>query len=139
MTNEVVSPNGVHIAGSFNNFSFTANPMLDANNDGVYEVTITLDENSSYDYRFVNGNSFSGVEDVSGQVCESNFGNRGIITTANNQTLSPVCFGLCTPCSGTLVDGCTDPIAINYDPAATNDDGSCIYPISGCTNATASV
>ncbi|MEO0404508.1 MAG: lamin tail domain-containing protein, partial [Bacteroidota bacterium] len=33
------------------------------------------------------------------------------------------------------VDGCTDPTADNYDPAATNDDGSCIF--SGCTDPTA--
>ena len=25
------------------------------------------------------------------------------------------------------VDGCTDPNALNYDPAANNDDGSCTY------------
>ena len=25
------------------------------------------------------------------------------------------------------VDGCTDPAALNYDPDATNDDGSCQY------------
>ena len=24
--------------------------------------------------------------------------------------------------------GCTDPTASNYDPAATTDDGSCVYP-----------
>ena len=28
--------------------------------------------------------------------------------------------------------GCTDPLASNYDPTATCDDGSCIY--EGCTN-----
>ncbi len=33
------------------------------------------------------------------------------------------------------VDGCTDPLADNYDPAATNDDGSCI--IAGCTDINA--
>jgi hypothetical protein len=34
--------------------------------------------------------------------------------------------------------GCTDPLAINYDPAATVDDGTCIYgPIPGCTYAAA--
>jgi hypothetical protein len=31
--------------------------------------------------------------------------------------------------------GCTDPLADNYDPTATTDDGSCIY--SGCTDPSA--
>ena len=26
-----------------------------------------------------------------------------------------------------VIDGCTDPIALNYDPTANNDDGSCTY------------
>lgn len=30
-----------------------------------------------------------------------------------------------------IINGCTDPAADNYDPAATVDDGSCV--ISGCT------
>ena len=30
--------------------------------------------------------------------------------------------------------GCTDSTALNYDPLATADDGSCIYPIYGCTD-----
>lgn len=35
-----------------------------------------------------------------------------------------------TPAS---LDGCTNPVACNYDPAATNDDGSCDLP-DGCTD-----
>lgn len=31
-----------------------------------------------------------------------------------------------TGCEG-VVCGCTDPSACNYDPSATNDDGSCVY------------
>ena len=38
----------------------------------------------------------------------------------------------------TSVFGCTDSNAINYDPAATNDDGSCITCVYGCTDASAS-
>jgi hypothetical protein len=30
--------------------------------------------------------------------------------------------------------GCTDPTAINYDPQATVDDGSCIPAVPGCTD-----
>jgi len=32
--------------------------------------------------------------------------------------------------------GCTDPTALNYDPSATIDDGSCCY-VAGCTDPTA--
>ena len=35
------------------------------------------------------------------------------------------------------IPGCTDSDAINYNPAATVDDGSCILPIPGCTNPAA--
>lgn len=30
--------------------------------------------------------------------------------------------------------GCKDPEANNYNPSATNEDGSCTYTISGCTD-----
>ena len=33
--------------------------------------------------------------------------------------------------------GCTDSTALNYNPAATADDGSCFFPIFGCTDPTA--
>ncbi len=34
--------------------------------------------------------------------------------------------------------GCTDPLATNFDPTATTDDGSCTYlSVSGCTNPSA--
>tara|TARA_Y100000356_G_scaffold29325_1_gene21274 strand:- start:10646 stop:15649 length:5004 start_codon:yes stop_codon:yes gene_type:complete len=44
------------------------------------------------------------------------------------------------PCDGDggqPIFGCTDSVAMNYDPTATIDDGSCVYPIDGCTDPTA--
>jgi hypothetical protein len=40
-------------------------------------------------------------------------------------------FNLNIPC-GDL--GCLDPLALNFDPYATVDDSTCIYPIYGCTD-----
>ena len=33
--------------------------------------------------------------------------------------------------------GCTNPSASNYNPAATQDNGTCIIPVPGCTNSKA--
>ncbi len=35
-------------------------------------------------------------------------------------------------CDANEIDGCDDIEAYNYDPIATEDDGSCWYPIYGC-------
>lgn len=48
------------------------------------------------------------------------------IDTLNSDTITFV-----TPNCGDLVPGCTDPDALNYDEAATIDDGGCEYP---CTD-----
>lgn len=36
-------------------------------------------------------------------------------------------------CNADEVDGCTSATACNYDPTATDEDGSCVEPIDGCT------
>ena len=38
---------------------------------------------------------------------------------------------------GTIILGCTDSTANNYDPLANSDDGSCTYDIYGCTDPSA--
>jgi len=49
---------------------------------------------------------------------------------------SAVAYSDCAQCEG--VYGCTDPAATNYNPLATMNDGSCVYPsIYGCTDSTA--
>ena len=45
-------PKSVHVAGDFNNWSKTANPMSDENGDGVWETTIQL-KSGEYEYRFL--------------------------------------------------------------------------------------
>lgn len=51
--------------------------------------------------------------------------NGGPLTVSGGE---PFCLG------NTEIYGCTDPEALNYNPEATIDDGSCIYDIYGCTD-----
>ena len=37
-------------------------------------------------------------------------------------------------CDGDEIPGCTSPTALNYNPIATDDNGTCQEPVGGCTN-----
>jgi hypothetical protein len=87
--------------------SFTLCVDLSACNDVVFNATGSFQSECSWD-----------VVDASGAVLASG--------GANGAT-----FGVCA------VLGCTDSTANNYDPAATQDDGSCTYDVLGCTDPTA--
>lgn len=106
MQNVTVSPNGVHLAGSFH---FTPAPhtgpewnpsgiaMTDANADEVYEVTLTLAEGYGYQFKFINGNAWGDDESVPG-TCNVT-GNRGLTCpTASSTVLPEVCFSSCSDC-----------------------------------------
>ena len=54
-------------------------------------------------------------------------------TALNYDPLANIDDGSCTYCTY----GCTDPLAFNFDSLATCDDGSCIAPIYGCTDSSA--
>ena len=36
-------------------------------------------------------------------------------------------------CDAGEVSGCTNPVACNYDPAATDDNGTCLIPVANCS------
>ena len=41
------------------------------------------------------------------------------------------------PCQASVIYGCIDSTALNFDPNANSDDGSCLYPVFGCMNSLA--
>jgi Secretion system C-terminal sorting domain len=94
MTGQTINAGGVKLAGTFNGFSITTNPMTLIGNN-VYETTVSLNAGSSFQYKFVNGNVFElipsecGVDDGGGNI------NRIIQTGTNNNTLNTVCFSSC--------------------------------------------
>jgi 1,4-alpha-glucan branching enzyme len=114
------------VNGTFNNWCGNCNAMSDANGDDIWEVTVNLPA-GNYEYKFAH-DSWTGQENLTpGSSCTMTTGpntNRTLNLTANT-ILNAVCWGSCAACSTT--PGCTDMNAVNYNPAAGTNDGSCLY------------
>ena len=104
--------------------------MTDEDGDGIYSITIEgLEGDIEYKYMV---DYWAGQEDLiddmqNGATCApitdySSYANRQV---AAGSTTSDT-YGSCTEC-GAAILGCTDEAASNYDPAATEDDGTCDY------------
>ena len=100
MTGIIASPEGVHVAGSFNNWDPTATPMT-LQFGTTYSTTVTIPENELIQYKFMFGNAWGteelvpfecGVDDGSGNI------NRSFLSSAGTITLPIVCWSQCQPC-----------------------------------------
>ncbi len=94
MTNEAsVDPNGVHVAGSFQNWN-PALVRLYSFGSNVYEI-IAYDTVTTNQYKFYNGNSSGTTELVPGACAVT--GNREL-QFAKDTVLGTVCFSGCSAC-----------------------------------------
>ena len=142
MTNEMVSMDGVHVAGNFQGWDPAATPMTD-NGDGTWSYTFTSDTAAAYQYKFVNGNAWGTDEGVPGACAVD--GNRGITVDGMMGDVSAeACFGNCAACGMTTVrfrvDMANEEVSEfgvhvagsfqGWDPAATeltDPDGDMVY------------
>lgn len=106
MNNETVSADGVHIAGGFQGWDPTATMMSDEDMDGVYELTIDLPTDSTYEFKFINGMAWDFVEDVPPTCQVEVVGNDNRFLTlgadATDETYH-VCYGSCAACGMTTI------------------------------------
>ncbi len=95
---DMVIPEGIHVAGTFNGFSPTA--MADEG-DGTYSFTTMVAEGSTVLYKYLNSTDFSAAEEVP-EACgeDDGFGgfNRILTMPSADTTAGPVCFGSCEAC-----------------------------------------
>jgi hypothetical protein len=99
MSNQAVSSLGVKVAGSFNNWSTTAN-NLGTTGNGIYGTFVMIPLGSVIQYKYVNGNNFENVPTS----CTVNDGNGNFnrsyyVNLSGVNTLPLVCFNECTNCS----------------------------------------
>lgn len=116
MNNETVSPDGVHIAGSFQDPQWQPGdtPMTDAGN-GIYTFTASVPVGDFIEYKFINGDEWGEDESVPGE-CASGF-NRFVVVPDYNLILDPVCFGSCGPCEG----GTNELFISEYSEGSSNN------------------
>ena len=120
MSNETVHPEGVYLAGG--GFGQAGFLMSNDGND-IWSISIGLDPNQTYLYKFRNQPSFGtwdGFENEEGLVnCGTGqYTDRYINLGSSNTILPVVAYGSCTGNSPGS-SGCMDPNATNYNPNAT--------------------
>jgi hypothetical protein len=117
---EMVSPQGMHVAGIFQGWDPSTN-MLYNFTDKIYEAIVYVGMGLGYtEYRFVNGNTIGEYETVPPD-CSVN-GNRYVMFTSDT-VMETVCFSACSACGA---QGIFD----NHQP-----DQARIYP-NPCTGFT---
>ena len=125
------NPTEVRITGPFWGWDPAGGPVAVDNGDGTWTITLDPAPAADMEYLWV----VDGVQEnliqamIDGGDCApvtdfANFANR--LWTIGDPNISDV-YGQCGDCGS--VDGCTDSDASNYDAAATNDDGSCLYEV----------
>ena len=97
---------GVYLRGGNIGSSDPAVPSMgyemdDDDGDMVYSVTLELEPNTHYNYKFATGESFNwegNWENVPSECGEGDYSDRYFDTNDMDMTLDPVCFGSCDNC-----------------------------------------
>ena len=149
MAGETLLNGNVYITGgTLDGWCGTCTPLADPDGDGVFTATLDLPP-GPFEYKFVNGDWSAGelfdpATDGECTLTTGEFTNRYLVVPADgNADLPVVCFNSCEACDPLAdcpsdtngngicdtddIPGCTYPAATNFDPAATMDNGSCVY------------
>ncbi len=124
--------------------SVLASEACGTNSGVITTVNLNLNDGTTYTFNAFddwgdgwNGGSWSIVRTSDGAVLGSGLANNGLsgdLTDICDASQLEESFSFAP---GAGIPGCTDPTAINYNPAATVDDGSCVFPAANdlCQNA----
>jgi len=103
---EDISPLGVHVNGSFVNWT-TFVPLQDWDGNNIWETTIATATADPIQYKFINGNDWNTPELIENVGAPCGDGQNRLLTITDLNTVLPVfCWNSC--------DACTQPVAITF-------------------------
>ena len=132
MSGLTVSPNGVHIAGSFNAFNADSTEMTPIGNN-VFEATIPLDSVVDVQYKYINGNAFgAGLDETVPAACGVNNGfggyNRYLNVPNTNYTIPTICFSYCVNCASVGINSLSqNDVGFVIAPSVTQNDATILF------------
>jgi hypothetical protein len=95
---EDINPVGVHVAGDFQGWSSSGNPLYDNDGNGVWEAVYSVGTATSVEFKYINGNDWLNPnENITGS-CGPNNGNRSAVIEVANTTLPSYCWNACDLC-----------------------------------------
>ena len=100
----------VHVSGTFNDWSGTANPLSDDDNDGVWTGTVTGIPVGGHEYKFTI-DDWAAQEDFNGAdytctvrtVTDTDVFTNRTLAASNNASLPTVCFNSCYTCGDAIM------------------------------------
>lgn len=123
--------NTVRITGPWWNWDPNGGPVASNNGDGTWTVNFNPAPTENMEYLWVvDGVQENLIQDMqNGGVCApvtdfANYANRLWVADTGDINDS---FQQCTACG---ISACTNPNASNYNPEATIDNGSCLFPVT---------
>jgi len=125
----------VNLNGNFNGWCGNCNPMTDADNDSVWEITLPLTISDTIRYKFtVNG--WSDQENfVGGEPCTNTnsggFTDRQLIIPSLNTSLNVVCFNSCSACLPSSAGFTSELFFSEYAEGSSNNKYLEIYNGTG--------
>lgn len=98
MNKEAISPQGVHVMGSFQNWDPSATAMYDPDGDGIFHYTISGRMGDTIFYKFVNGNTVLNAETIPNACTSPTTNAREVSLGATYLQADSVCFNQCSVC-----------------------------------------
>jgi hypothetical protein len=116
----------VNVSGNFNGWCGDCAQMSDADGDGVYELTVGLNEGATYEYKFTLDNWNVQEQFQDGDACTSTidgYVNRTLTVGAEATTLDLVCFDSCDACTGVVAENIMVTWQVDMSVAGANPAG----------------